>query len=121
MGHDHETSTSKKTNPKMDEVVEAVAVGAPGEESLHALVHPGLAVLGQHVLHLLHLGGDCAGAGGACMPACAPGCLRRNARTHSGLEAAGGPNQDLFFLFLRKYLCLFLFYEPSKLIQFKKS
>ena len=40
---------------------------------------------------------------------------------HSGLEAAGRPNQDFFYLFLEKYLCLFLFYKPSKLIQFKKS
>ena len=28
---------------------------------------------------------------------------------HSGLEAAGRPNQDFFYLFLEKYLCLFLF------------
>ena len=47
------------------------------------------------------------------IPVCPP--------VHSGLEAAGRPNQDFFYLLLEKYLCLFLFYKPSKLIQSKQS
>ena len=59
-----------------------MADDVPGEEALDALVHPQLSLLGLCVLHLLHLGGDCAGSGGgmegggsggACMPACARG------------------------------------------------
>ena len=39
----------------------------------------------------------------------APGQAPAWGPPHNGLEAAGSPNQDFFYSFLEKYLCLFLF------------